>query len=60
MDIYNRWGENIFTTNAVDGRGWDGKYNGIDQPLGVFVYIINAEFMNNVKKEFKGNVTLLR
>jgi gliding motility-associated-like protein len=60
MDIYNRWGEKIFTTNAVDGRGWDGKYNGIDQPLGVFVYIINAEFMNNVKKEFKGNVTLLR
>lgn len=60
MDIYNRWGENIFTTNKLDGRGWDGKYNGVLQNVGVYVYIINAEFINNVKKEFKGNVTLLR
>jgi len=60
MDIYNRWGENIFTTDKIDGRGWDGKYNGIDQPLGVFVYVINAKFINNVSKSFTGNVTLMR
>jgi len=60
MNIYNRWGENIFTTSSIDGRGWDGKYNGVDEPLGVYIYIINAHFNNNVRKEFKGNVTLLR
>lgn len=60
MDIYNRWGENIFTTNNIDGRGWDGKYNGVEQNVGVYVYVINAVFNNNLKKEYKGNVTLLR
>lgn len=60
MSIYNRWGEQIFTTSAIDGRGWDGKYNNVPQPQGVFVYVIDASFINNVKKTFKGNVTLMR
>jgi gliding motility-associated-like protein len=60
MSIYNRWGEQIFTTTAIDGRGWDGKYNGQDQGQGVYVYVIDVSFINNVKKNFKGNVTLMR
>jgi gliding motility-associated-like protein len=60
MNIYNRWGENIFTTTAIDGRGWDGKYNGILQPMGVYVYTIDVVFKNNMKKSFTGNVTLIR
>lgn len=60
MEIYNRWGENIFTASSIDGRGWDGKYNGVKQPMGVYVYVIEAEFNNNIKKTFKGNVTLVR
>lgn len=59
MDIYNRWGENIFTTANLEGRGWDGKYNGVPQLVGVYVYLIEAEFVNNVKKKFTGNVTLM-
>jgi gliding motility-associated-like protein len=60
MDIYNRWGENIFTTTAIDGRGWDGKYNGVSQPMATYVYIIDVEFNNNLKKNYKGNVILVR
>jgi gliding motility-associated-like protein len=60
MNIYNRWGENIFTTSSIEGRGWDGKYNGVSQLMGVYVYMIEAEFNNNIKKTFKGNVTLVR
>jgi len=60
MNIYNRWGENIFFTEQIDGRGWDGKYNGVLQPMGVYVYVIEAEFINGVRKTFKGNVTLVR
>ncbi|MBK7691936.1 MAG: gliding motility-associated C-terminal domain-containing protein [Bacteroidetes bacterium] len=52
MNIYNRWGENIFLP-SIDGRGWDGKYIGIPQPLGVYVYVIEAEFINNVKKPLR-------
>jgi len=60
MSIYNRWGELIFQTNAIDGRGWDGKYNGVDQNVGVYVYLIDVKFANNVSKNFTGNLTLLR
>lgn len=60
MQIYNRWGQKIFVTNAVDGRGWDGRYNGEEQPLGVYVYTIQVEFGNGVHEKYQGNVTLLR
>ncbi|MBL7765569.1 MAG: gliding motility-associated C-terminal domain-containing protein [Chitinophagaceae bacterium] len=60
MSIFNRWGEKIFTTSAIDGRGWDGKYNGVLQPMGVYVYTMEVEFINNTRKNFSGNVTLVR
>ena len=60
LKIFNRWGELIFETNNLDGRGWDGKYGGVDQPLGVYVYLIDAQWNNNYRNSFKGNVTLLR
>jgi gliding motility-associated-like protein len=60
MHIFNRWGENIYTTTSTTGRGWDGKYGGKPQPMGVYVYQINVLFKNGMKKSFTGNVTLLR
>jgi gliding motility-associated-like protein len=60
MSIYNRWGEKIFATDKIDGRGWDGKFNGVNQPQGVYVYVIDAIFRSNLKKNFTGNVTLMR
>jgi len=60
MKIFNRWGELIFQTSAVDGRGWDGKYGGKDQPVGAYVYMIDAQWVNGFRNTFKGNITLLR
>jgi gliding motility-associated-like protein len=60
MDIYNRWGQLVFTTNSLDGRGWDGKFNDKDQPQGVFVYMIDATFKDGQKEHHTGNVTLIR
>ena len=60
MKIFNRWGELIFETDKLDGRGWDGKFGGKDQASGVFVYMIDAQWNNNYRNSFRGNVTLLR
>jgi gliding motility-associated-like protein len=60
MKIFNRWGENVFITNNINGKGWDGKFGLVNQPIGVYVYTIDALFANGIKKQFKGNVTLLR
>jgi len=60
MQIYNRWGEKVFETNSINGRGWDGKYGGSDQPTGVYIYMIQVAFGNGVTERYQGNVTLLR
>lgn len=60
MQIFNRWGQEVFSTTNADGRGWDGKMNGVDQPQGVYVYMIEVTFKNHVTEKKQGNVTLLR
>jgi gliding motility-associated-like protein len=60
MKIYNRWGQVIFETNKINGRGWDGKFNGQDQPMEVYIYDISIAFKNNVHENYRGNVTLIR
>lgn len=42
FSIYNRWGELVyFTKNASDC--WDGKYKGLMQDSGTFIYMIKAK-----------------
>jgi gliding motility-associated-like protein len=57
--IFNRWGNLVFETNDID-EGWDGNYKGTEQPVGVYVYAIEA--VTNLGRVVKktGNVTLLR
>jgi gliding motility-associated-like protein len=57
--IFNRWGQTIFTTkNGLDG--WDGKYKGVEQPAGSYVWIAEGEFNSGKKFTEKGTVTLIR
>jgi gliding motility-associated-like protein len=57
--IYNRWGAKVFETSNIN-EGWDGTFNGEPQPMGVYVYTVEAQ--SNTGKPFvkQGNVTLLR
>lgn len=58
--IYNRWGNLLFETKDLN-IGWDGSFNGAPQPLGVYVYEIQA--VSSVTGKLfnkRGNVTLLR
>lgn len=60
MTVFNRWGQQVFETARTDGRGWDGKFNGIDQPTGVYPYFIEATLQNGATEKYEGNLTLLR
>ena len=60
MDIFNRWGENIFESTSTDGRGWDGTFNNTPQPAGVYIYVIDATFVDGQKEHKQGNITLIR
>jgi hypothetical protein len=67
--IYDRWGEKVYeSTNA--NFCWDGKYKGKILDPAVFVYFINASYLQagatidepetifEIKK--KGNISLVR
>lgn len=60
MVIYNRWGEKVFESDVIDGRGWDGRYGGDPQPTGVYIYTMDVKFTNGYTERYQGNVTLLR
>lgn len=60
MRIFDRWGVLLFESNNINGRGWDGKYHGTEQPVGVYVYQISASFEDGKSESYHGNVTLLR
>jgi gliding motility-associated-like protein len=60
MTVYNRWGQTVFETDQTEGRGWDGKINGLEQPEGVYVFVVDATFIDGQKEKHQGNVTLLR
>jgi gliding motility-associated-like protein len=60
MNIFNRWGEIVFSTASLTSNGWDGKFGGKPQPIGTYVYQIDVVFKNTSRKNFHGNVTLLR
>ena len=58
--IFNRWGQLMYSTTDWK-KGWDGKYNGILQPAGTYVYtlvFIHRETKQKVSK--KGTVQLIR
>jgi gliding motility-associated-like protein len=57
--IYNRWGIKMFETSNVN-EGWDGMFNGKPQPLGVYVYTVEAYTAKGKRVYKQGNVTLLR
>ncbi len=57
--IWDRWGVKVFETTDID-KGWDGTYNGTPQPMGVFVYQVEAVTSIGTKFEKHGNVTLVR
>ena len=57
--IYNNWGQLIFETND-QLEGWNGTFNGTEQPVGVFVWVVEVEMFNGKKIKKTGDVTLLR
>lgn len=59
LSVYNQWGELIFRTTDKSA-GWDGTYKGRDQPVGVYVYYVEATMNDGHSITKKGTITLLR
>ena len=60
VEIYNRWGETVFSWEG-EKKAWDGKgYDGQMLPEGVYFYIMEAEGIDGEFYSEKGTVTLIR
>ena len=57
--IWNRWGQKMFETESRK-EGWNGYYKGVLQPMDVYVYTLEATFIDGTKTTKKGDITLIR
>ncbi|MBK6838708.1 MAG: gliding motility-associated C-terminal domain-containing protein [Bacteroidetes bacterium] len=59
FDIFNRWGENIYSTNNPNAP-WDGSTHQAQAPEGVYIYQIKATKVDGSEIKKVGAVTLIR
>ena len=57
--IYDQWGELLFTSTSIQ-NGWDGTYKGTKEPVGVYVYYLDAIMNDGKNIRRKGTITLLK
>jgi gliding motility-associated-like protein len=59
FEVYNRWGEKIFSTTNLD-QGWDGSFKGKECPQGEYVWQIQMSLSNGQTRNLKGILLLIR
>lgn len=57
--IYNRWGQEVFSTND-QSIGWDGTFKGEKMAPDAYAYYLRGTCINGDKFIKKGNVSLLK
>jgi len=64
LRIFDRWGELIFDTSNIalgdENAGWDGTIRGQPANAGVFVFVAEVGFIDDINVLYEGDVTILR
>ncbi|MFZ4544926.1 MAG: gliding motility-associated C-terminal domain-containing protein, partial [Saprospiraceae bacterium] len=64
IHIFNRWGDLVFETTDIlpsdETKGWDGKFKGLVQSDGMYVYNLEIELFDKSTRQLKGEVFLLK
>ena len=58
LSIFNRWGEIVYSSNVK--FSWDGKFNGNNSQIGVYIYKIRYQNAFGKLDEKRGLISLLR
>lgn len=60
LRVYSRWGQLLYQS-ADPSTGWDGSFNGMQQPAGIYVYMIAyTDALTATETHQKGLLTLIR
>jgi gliding motility-associated-like protein len=57
--VFNQWGEKIFESQNINS-GWDGKYKGVMQPNGTYVYALKATLSDGTTVTRSGSISIVR
>ncbi len=62
--IFDRWGELVYEANNVNLNdpkdSWDGTFKGQNMNPGVFIYLIEIQFIDGVVKLYQGDVSIIK
>ncbi len=59
--VFNRWSQEIYIGDNLENAGWDGRFQGVDQPSEVYIYLLEYDLgAGEGPKIIKGNFTLIR
>lgn len=62
--IFNQWGNlvhDVSNVSSLADAGWNGRYNGVDQPIGTYVYTAVFKILSTGEQVIKqGTVTLIK
>ncbi len=58
MNVYNRWGQLVYSNHGSYTEAWDGRRNGKDLPIGTYYYVITLN--QDGKENVSGDVTIVR
>jgi gliding motility-associated-like protein len=59
LTIFDRYGKAVYKSNNPQ-KGWNGKSNNSDLPVGTYYYVLDAIDDNKLKLTKQGSITLLR
>ncbi|MBI1305845.1 MAG: T9SS type B sorting domain-containing protein [Bacteroidetes bacterium] len=59
LTLYNRWGQMVYQTDDQT-QSWDGTFEGVDSPAGVYMYVISFSDYRNQTYQKNGTIHLMR
>jgi len=57
--IFDRWGKEVFSTTDIS-KQWNGQFEGVDCPVGVYVWTVDGFCSSGKRISKSGNVTVIR
>ena len=62
--VFDRWGEMVYEAKNFafndENTGWDGTFRGQEMDPGVYIWILEVEYVDGATEVYKGNTTLIR
>ncbi len=60
FQVFNRWGQRVYSSLMDNYPQWDGSYNGRPADLGTYFWMMNVTDAMGNKQDKKGDVILIR